>query len=539
MKFLKHAIALSVILFASFVVNCGKTPLLTDIGTSKLIIVLKGTYESNSPMYWDMPEACASRDGDGKCTAYTPQHETLVQDDSVIHCTAPLDINPNGFMLDIAEVKLADAKSNLYKLSDYRQKFAFGLNDVDPFFNGIGTIINSDDVPSNIYPVVGIYVRKMLTDNAKKYVVDTDGWNSSLTWDIFAESELPAFNFNRFQYNSMYDRLRYEATYINRVFPLLVRIKDQVTQGTGMYFNMKNQVTVLEIRMVVKNFLKKYEYLSSSDESFSLVHYYAFSDWLNDVQDNERYIGGNILTVARSYIVGMTGSIPGRNGRSHDAHIIAIPHGEDVRDYTLEVPGDSVDWSVDPPVLPPSRRKRNPCNMPRGVGTYTGTSIIQALEYYLRGQKYKYDWNQKIWNPVTSGDPPATTYRCPASGGASYPDGDCCESFTQYGDEWTSYDKDIGHARVPQLAVFARTADGYPMEPDRNRFSIQNVTPGSYDLYIAQRAPVYGVLYYSYADPAHPTFGASDFIEYSGNPVTVTIGGCHDSFGNTSINFSP
>jgi len=44
---------------------------------------------------------------------------------------------------------------------------------------------------------------------------------------------------------------------------------------------------------------------------------------------------------------------------------------------------------------------------------------------------------------------------------------------------------------LPQLAVYV---------PSSGTFTIENVMPGSYDVYVANRAPEYGKLYYNHFD---------------------------------------
>ena len=145
MKLFKRITVIIGIFSASLVISCGKDPLLTNIGTNQLVVVLKGTYESNSPMPWSMPDACATTDADGKCTAYTGGHTTYVQDDSVVNCDGSNsgahgkdDKNPSVFLLDISEASLVDYNGTKYKFANYRQTYAFGMGDWDPFFSGVG-----------------------------------------------------------------------------------------------------------------------------------------------------------------------------------------------------------------------------------------------------------------------------------------------------------------------------------------------------------------------------------------------------------------
>lgn len=467
MKALKQAIAIIVISTAAALPGCGNKPLLTEMTTHKLIVIMKGTYESNSPAPWSLPPACfeATRDPvTNKCIDYTMGHRALVQDDSVNKCNATNDVNPSVFLMDIAEVRLADSQGKLHKFSNFRQNFSFTMNDANPFFSGAGYIMDNDDVPSKLYPAVMIYMRKMLMDAAQKYVPQSEGWSASPMWDVFAENQYPCLNFNKMQVHSFYDTLRYESSYFNRVFPVVVPIQDA---ALGMIYNDAFPVTVLEIRFVIKNFVKKYEYQSYINDVFTTVHYYAMSDWLQDVKKDETDIGGNLLMVARSYIPGLTGKISGNNTRGYAAHIIAIPAGADITEYTIPgddgtipgVPDARYDGSAITP--PESPRFYNPCDLSKKPSAYLGSNINQALDYYLKAEQYNYNWNQLV----------------PSS----------CESFDDYKAGWDTFKREVGNFHLPQLAVWA--ADSTP-------FSFENVPPGTYDVYVASTAPRYGYLYY-------------------------------------------
>lgn len=498
MKHTKRITALLAIFLFSFIINCDNEPLLTNIGTNQLLVVLKGTYESNSPMPWSMPQACQSsspRDsGVIACDTYTADHLAYVQDDSVVDCdgtdTGPYgkdDTNPNVFLIDISEMKLQEYGRESQKFANYRQTLAFNLSDDNPFFNGAGFILDNDDAPSKVYAGVLLYVRKMLLDGAKKYTPGSDGWRSEPVWDVFSEQELPTFNFNKYQMHSFYDSLRLESAYMNRVYPLIVPISDL----RGMVFSNAFPVTVLEIRFVVKNFIKKYELTGISGDMENVTHYYALSDWLQDVQEDDRVIGGNLLTVARSYIPGLVGSIPGYIGNSSDLapgrHVIAVPAGANINDYTI-------------PNVSGSLRTDNPCNLPNSPSLALTTNLMDMMDYYLNLEKYSYKWNEKV--PIS------------------------CPTFDEYKNEWDDFASDVGF-KVPELAVFAQV-DAAPVGPYTSTasFAIENVPPGTYDIYVAQVPPTYGKLYYD-----------SQFVEYPNNPVTVSVGSCRDSLDNDTIVF--
>ncbi len=502
MMIVKRIMAFIGICTASLIMGCGTDPLLTNIGTNQLLVVLKGTYESNSPMPWSMPDPCqayAERvPGDPAsvaCSAYTAAHTTTVQDDSVIECDGSNpgpygkdDTNPGAFLMDISEIKLVDYNGDTHKFANYRQTYAFGMNEVDPFFSGVGYLLDNDDAPSKAYAAILLYVRKMLVDGAKRYTPDAKGWRSELVWDVFSETELPTFNFNKFQMHSYYDTLRYESAYLNRVYPIIIPISDL----KGMIFSNEFPYTVLEIRIVVKNFIKKYEQIGVNGNLTTATHYYALSDWLQDVQPGDSVIGGNILTVARSYVPGLVGSISGTiplGSGSPGRHVIAIPEGASINEYTI----------------PLNPRSLNNCNLPTAPGLSLSTNIVDMMAYYLKLEKFNNDWN--LWVPgiCTTFD----TFTTEASKAHTYIL------------EWDKFAGEIGmyNFKIPHYAVFAGI-DPAATPPLTGAFTIDNVSPGSYNLYIANVAPTYGMLY-----------NDGQFTPYSGNPVAVSIG------SNTVVTF--
>jgi len=201
----------------------------------------------------------------------------------------------------------------------------------------------------------------------------------------------------------------------------------------------------LEIRIVVKNFIKKYEFYNYAD-TIQVTHYYAPSDWLYDVQQDETEIGGNVLAVGRMYVPGLTGRISGSNGTGHNAHIIAVPAGSLISQYTRSV----------------ANPRNHGCNLPNMPGIFfMGSNPEEALERALLFEYYKIQWNAMV----------------PTS----------CTSYEDYCGKWDTFIGTVGKVRIPELATYALSGGPY---------SIENVNPGQYDVYIANRAPRYGELYY-------------------------------------------
>jgi hypothetical protein len=58
---------------------------------------------------------------------------------------------------------------------------------------------------------------------------------------------------------------------------------------------------------------------------------------------------------------------------------------------------------------------------------------------------------------------------------------------TVYSISWDTFSRTVSGFRVPELAVFV---------PAGGQYAIENVSPGSYDVYISNRSPRYGELYH-------------------------------------------
>lgn len=319
---------------------CGDQPLFDELATNRLKVVIKGTYESNDPRDF---------------------LTGVIADDSVDDHTCASTF-PTRFMFDVAEIRL-----NGKKFANYRETYNAGVDDLDPLFTtGIG--YSNDDVPNGYYSHVSMYIRKMIFNNASQFERSAGVWIYFKDAEtIFAEKTIEGFDFNQLQVNTWYDSLRLEASRVNRIFPLSIPIDG------GMIYSKEDGETVLEIRLVIKNFVKKYEY----DYTGGLIHYFGLSDWLRDVQADEAHIGGNVIAVARSYVPGKTATISGV-GANPNSYVVAIYAENDITDYTLA----------------PSAWDRSSTLSPPKAPVLTNSTDIEArLDYYLQYEVYKEDYN--------------------------------------------------------------------------------------------------------------------------------------------------
>ena len=409
-----------ILIFINFLfINCGDIPLFDELATNRIRVILKGTYESNNPRpWWD----------------YSTPIDTDLEDDSVDDCIGAYTTEsiPSKFMLDIAEIKVLDiSKKHKQKFANYRKTFTFDIDiegDEDPYFNGIGVDYKNDDVrPDFQWSYIRIYIRKMAFDSAEEYYLenDNDSFNGNGLWTyndnlefLFHEKFKSGFDFNQLQLNTYYDSLLIESNSINRVFPLEIAIED------GFIFDNSYDETILEIRFFIKNFIKKYEYdyskkTNDSDNFYNhyIRHYYALSDWLRDVKSDENFIGGNIITTVRSYIVGKTASLTGSAPSNN--YIIAIPATHNITEYEID----------------DTSRDRPDCDEPKSPDLYLHNDFVSTLDYYLKKEKYNELYNNFV---------------------------DCVNNESHEND-WDEYNAKLEDFKLPQLATWVGNSGIYKL----------------------------------------------------------------------------
>lgn len=354
------ACALAVVL-----AGCGDVPIFDELATNRLTVVIKGTFESNNPRAWSTG---------------------FVADDSVDDVTFALS-QPTEFMLDIAEMRLrGDGSAD--KFAFYRKTYSIPLSDAEPFFNGVGITYKNDDPYSNYrYTTLLMYIRKMIFNNALDYIYYYPAYQFyEYPETIFSEDDTLGFDFNQLQYNTFWDSLRVEAEDTNRVFPIEIPIYGDLV------FDNNEPETVLEIRLVVKNFIKGYEYDYMDDDGYRhALQFWGLSDWLRDAKRDEGVIGGNVLAVARTYVPGKTATVKGT--ATANRYVIALTE-DDLTSYTLlDANKTRPNYSNDTTPgadLPPSPHLVDP------------TSVDSVLDYLLMYEKYKVDYNSFITNYVNT-----------------------------------------------------------------------------------------------------------------------------------------
>ncbi|MGB4270481.1 MAG: hypothetical protein WBK20_15060 [Spirochaetota bacterium] len=457
-----------IVLFVAIalIIGCtGKKALFDELSGSRLTVLLKGTFESTS-------------DSNSVSVWNTTVPGTKVDDSVNDFITDSSETFPTTFMVDIAEMRLDNDK-----VANYRQVFTVSVNDSDPFFNGQGVRLKCDDVkPGKLYTTVKLYIRKLIFDNATQWYLDAINTvvQDSVPQVIFHEKTVNGFDFNQLMVNTYYDYLKENYQDINRVFPLVIPIDG------GLQVNEDEEV-VLEIRLVIKNFIKLYEYDFTNDNGQpAAYHYWAPSDWLRDVQPDDMYIGGNLLGVARVYRKDKVATV---SGTAPQGYVIAIPandmygNPQTIAKYFLDDLDDGItDWT------PWIRPVYKPADQVLKTTTIPGLSEIERLlDYYLRYEQYKVEYNAFVV-AVNSGS---------------------------YETKWNAYDGYKWSLRLPPLVAHTYNDSG------TNRYNLTNVPYGEYLFYFVEDNSVpYGRLPQEY----------DDITPYTSNPVDVN--------GNvTGINF--
>ena len=432
--FLKHGLALFTTAFI-FSLSCSGDPILTNLRTNNLTVVIKGTYESNAPKDWEWPSIFSASNIISKSITMHP---------------VEIDSRPDTFMIDITGIALAGSVKTA-EFGNHRMTYSCKADDNDePFFNE-GITIRNDDVPAERgYDYVRLYLRKMLFSDALRYNLSSVGWEDSIpVVTYFKEEKANAFNFNLQLTKYFYDTL-HEDSSINRIYPFKIDILD------GLFFNPKEEM-VLEIRLVIKNFVKLYEYnhLDYSSDKPYIAHYFGVSDWLREVRAGDNTIGGNLLATARTYIKGKTGTVHATVPATAK-YVIGIPKDADINNYTM------------PPLGTDETLRKNKIKF-SNVPTWpieALDSVPARLLYNMQIEKFKSDWNNFIKEVNSAGGDPDLSQEL-------------------FETEWTDYNDIAENFKIPPIAIYCGTGN----------YTITNVDPGEYDFYYSNDILEWGELF--------------------------------------------
>jgi hypothetical protein len=320
--------------------------------------------------------------------------------------------------------------------------------------------MRNDDVSAGReYNMLYLYLRKLLFSNSPRYNLTESGWEDHGDFaTYFDEKKVGAFNFNLLLVNYFYDTLREEndGNDANRIYPLKIPITN------NLVFDPDEEI-VLEVRLIIKNFVKLYEYnrLDYTSDRPYVVHYFGVSDWLRDVKAGDGTIGGNLIAVARTYVRGKTGNVSGTQAGAK--YVIGIPAGADINEYTMPpldpapddtLRGTKIKYS-DIPTMPTPARDTMPA----------------LLTYYMQLEKYKSDYNKFLGDVAANYNTGGNTYSTPQ------------ELFEA---EWTNYNDTANNFNIPPLATYCGAGGNY---------EITNIAPGIYDFYYTTNEPAWGKLF--------------------------------------------
>jgi hypothetical protein len=314
----------------------------------------------------------------------------------------------------------SEIQINSERFANYRGVFSCPMTDTEPFFSGAGIGIRSDDVRTGRnYNTLELFLRKTVCDNAFSFYPVSGTLNKTET-TLFHEVKVNGYDFILEQVNSFYDTLKNNQSSINRVYPLNVPISG------GFVYDNKNDY-VLEVRVVVKNFLKRYETIKTTDNVTYAYHYFGTSDWLYDARGGDSYIGGNMIGVARWYIKGQTTTVQG--SVSGSGWVVGIPAGDTASDYMIS-----------------SAERTRPSDAwaPRN-SSKAGSDIISLLDYDVDLQKRADDYYQ-LYSAVTAD-----------------------LSIPVYTTTWDTYNNKVSSFKIPPYAVYMSSG---------GTFSILNVPLG-------------------------------------------------------------
>ena len=449
-KYMQLLYALAIVIL----IGCtGDDALFDELAGSRVTVIIKGTFESTTD---------SSSIKDWVTTVSEPQSI----DDSVndmITDTDPdtLETFPDTFMVDIAEMRLAkeDGGSD-DKVAYDRQVFTAAVSDTDPFFNGEGVVYEQTN---RLKGMVMLYIRKLIFDNATQWYFDSSGniMQDDAPEEIFHENDVYGFDFNQLMVNTYYDYLKQNYDDIIRVFPLRIPIDG------GLVVDKDDDI-VIEIRLVIKNFVKLYEYDFYNDNGYrAAYHYWAVSDWLRAVEPDDVYMGGNLLGVARAYKKKEVATV---KGSTPPGYVIAIPatnmdgNPQTIANYFLSESNSG--WNR-PSVYEPA------------APLFPYGTVEGYLDYYLRYEQYKVEYNAFV-DAVNDGS---------------------------YETLWNSYDGYKHLLRLPPLVAHSN-----------GNYTLTNVPYGQYLFYfVADADMLYGML------PDFDTISTGKSVTINGNPPDVNF----------------
>ncbi len=338
-------------------------PLLSFLGNSRMVVLLKGTYASDAPL--DFGEINGNRiflsttDSAVLATSLESAAVTGCQPYANPNCIPAYNQLP--IFLDIGEIRVssrepgnddllgidnADRSAEFWDVvANERQVYCSTLYTLDTnedscelggivryneLMNGNGVIYPSTDIAAGIYYHAGIFTRALATGwGIREGVVALDRFDNA---DIFGVNITPYI-----QYEPNVDAAAQQLLppdwfplhYSSSFNPHGAMIKDDATYNT----------IVLEIRFNLKENLMVHSF---TDEANRRTQAITFSDWRRAHNDTSADLGinqgGNVLVRARMFYPDITSTLNISGGVRSRRHYYTLEHASDVnRDIQLPV----------------------------------------------------------------------------------------------------------------------------------------------------------------------------------------------------------
>lgn len=299
-KYLIFIITLFLLAFT----GCDGEPLLSTLSTSNTSIIFKGTYASNNPRDWWDGGAVTVED---------------LKDNSVENST--LEEVPDQVLVDISEIHMNGTTCFVDRFNANMD-----MGEDDDFFNGNGRVLASTNLEKgDNYDTAKIYFRKLMFNKGTSY--DSD-WvkDEDLEEDVAADT-YPGYDFI---YNLKFNQEDYDDDdEENLIYPYEIGFFNDFDYVVG-------EKLVIEIRIVIKNYVKNYEWIDDDDDIY--YSYYGLGDAVTDVEAGDVFIGGNMLAAVHYYnpdeIATISGTAPS------NTYVVAITEDDAIEDYigTTSVP---------------------------------------------------------------------------------------------------------------------------------------------------------------------------------------------------------
>ena len=330
--------------------SCSNNPVISDFGNDRMTLILKGTYESNSPYDWDTNINTSESISTGYAGEVFDYQE------------ASADI---GFYLDIANIRigrkngiprgtsqmeywelfaenrivLCDSNKDIIGNNLVNCDFGNGTYKLNQFFNE-GLEYPASDIPTGVFKHIGVYFRKFVTFPAVLYT-PTYTQDKVLT-SIFDNRTVYGYDLNA-------RILQYRDSDSRENHPLMIPL-----ENTDLNLKVKDSFEpyVLEIRIFIKNMMVKHAIkFGTETTSERPLTFIGPADWRYNHDYSNRtnsfHLGDHLLMTARVYEPDNVGSLKITEAASTPAgtateYYAIVKAGETLNSSTLPYAATSI-----------------------------------------------------------------------------------------------------------------------------------------------------------------------------------------------------